>query len=336
MKTRIIALVALLGCAQFAAAQVTEGEASLRKQSTDTTQGWRKGGVASLNATQTSLSNWASGGQNSIAFNATLNLFANYRAGKNTWDNTLDLGYGMSRQDKDGDFIKNDDRIDFASKYGYEAYKSLYYAALVSFKSQMDNGYNYTSDTTKEKISAFLAPAYIMGAMGLDYKPNGYFSAFFAPLTFKYTIVNDQDLADAGAFGVDAAEYHEEKDADGNVISKSLVKSGKKSRGEFGGYLRLVFSKNDFKTEWLKNFSITSKADFFSNYANNPQNIDVSWETQIAMKVNKYISFNVQTHLIYDDDVKIADGTNPDGTARMVRSRVQFKEIAGVGIMCTF
>ena len=336
MKIRILALVALFGCAQIAAAQVTEGESALRKQSTDTTQGWRKGGVISVNATQTSLSNWASGGQNSIAFNATLNLFANYRSGKNTWDNTLDLGYGMSRQDKHGDFIKNDDRIDFSSKYGYEAYKSLYYAALVNFKSQMDNGYNYTSDTTKEKISAFLAPAYLMGAIGLDYKPNNYFSAFLAPVTVKYTIVNDQDLADAGAFGVDAAEYVDITDENDVVVSRKLVKSGKKSRGEFGGYLRIVFSKNDFQTEWLKNFSITSKADFFSNYANNPQNIDVSWETQIAMKVNKYISFNVQTHLIYDDDIKIADGTNADGTTKMVGSKVQFKEIAGIGIMCTF
>ena len=332
MKIRIIAIAALLGSAQLVSGQVTDGEAALRKQSSDTTQGWRKGGVASLNATQTSLTNWASGGQNSIAFNATLNLFANYRAGKNTWDNTLDLGYGMSRQDKDGDFIKNDDRIDFTSKYGYEAIKSLYYAALLNFKSQMDNGYNYAGDTSK--ISGFLAPAYVMAAIGLDYKPNNYFSAFLAPVTLKYTIVNDQDLADAGAFGVDAAEYNEIIDSTGVVVSRSLVKSGKKSRGEFGGYLRLVYSKNDFETEWLKNFSITSKADFFSNYANNPQNIDVSWETQIAMKVNKYISFTVQTHLIYDDDIKVPVEEN--GETRMVGSKVQFKEIAGVGIMCNF
>jgi len=335
MKVKFIAVVALMGSAQLVSGQVTDGEAALRKQSSDTTQGWRKGGVISLNATQTSLTNWASGGQNSIAFNAALNLFANYRAGKSTWDNNLDLGYGLSRQGEDADFIKNDDRVEFTSKYGYEAYKSLYYAALLNFKTQMTNGYDYSTPDTA-KISTFLAPAYLLGAIGLDYKPNSYFSAFLAPLTLKYTIVNDQDLADAGAFGVDAAEYHEETDADGNVISKSLVKSGKKSRGEFGGYLRLVFTKNDFEAEWLKNFSITSKADFFSNYLHNPQNIDVSWETQIAMKVNKYISVNVQTHLIYDDDIKIADGTNPDGSAKMVGSKVQFKEIAGVGIMCTF
>ena len=335
MKVKFFAVVALMGCAQLVSAQVTDAEKALRSHDSDTTQGWKIGGVASLNATQTNLTNWASGGQNSISINGAFNVHANYKKGRSAWDNTLDLGYGLMKQGEDEDFRKTDDRIDFSSKYGYEAFKSFYYAALVSFKSQMANGYNY-KDTTKEKISAFLAPAYVIGAIGLDYKPNNYFSAFLAPLTLKYTIVNDQDLADAGAYGVDAAEYKEITDSAGVVISKTLVKSGKKARGEFGGYLRLLFSKSDFEAEILKNFSITSKADFFSNYMHNPQNIDVSWETQIAMKVNKYITVSVSTHLIYDDDIKIADGTNPDGSTKMVGSKVQFKEIAGVGIMYNF
>ena len=335
MKVKFIAVVALMGCAQLVSGQVTDGEAALRKHDSDTTQGWKVGGVASLNATQTNLTNWASGGQNSISINGAFNAHANYKKGKNTWDNTIDLGYGLMKQGEDEDFRKTDDRIDLSSKYGREMYKSLYYAALVSFKSQMDKGYNY-KDTTKEKISAFLAPAYVIGAIGIDYKPNSYFSAFLAPLTLKYTIVNDQDLADAGAYGVDAAEYKEITDSAGVVISRTLVKAGKKSRGEFGGYLRLLFSKSDFEAEILKNFSITSKADFFSNYLHNPQNIDVSWETQIAMKVNKYITVSVSTHLMYDDDIKIADGTNPDGSTKMVGSKIQFKEIAGVGIMYNF
>ena len=338
MKVRFIAVAALVGCAQFVSGQVTDAESALRSNNADTTQGWKVGGVASLNATQTSLSHWVAGGENSTSINGAFNAHANYKKGKNSWDNTLDLGYGLMRQGEDADFRKTDDRIDFSSKYGYEAYKSFYYAALLSFKSQMTNGYNSVNDTTKNKISAFLAPAYVIGAIGVDYKPNNYFSAFLAPLTLKYTIVNDQDLADAGAYGVDAAEYKEITDSTGLVVSRTLVKSGKKSRGEFGGYLRLLFSKNDFEAEALKNLSITSKADFFSNYLHNPQNIDVSWETQIAMKVNKYITVSVSTHLIYDDDIDVPVKTTlPDGTEGYKNSkRIQFKEIAGVGIMYNF
>lgn len=326
MKIRFIALVALVGCSQIVSAQITDAESALRKQNADTVNGWKIGGVASVNASQTSLTNWVGGGQNSISINGAFNSFANYKNGKNSWDNTLDLGYGLMQQGKDADFRKTDDRLDFSSKYGREMRKSLYYAVMLNFKTQMDNGYDYVDDTTKNKISAFLAPAYVVGAIGLDYKPNSYFSAFLAPVTLKYTIVNDQDLADAGSYGVDKAEF----DENGN-----LLKHGKKSRGEFGGYLRILFSKNDFEAEALKNLSITSKADFFSNYTNNPQNIDVSWETQIAMKVNKYITVNVSTHLIYDDDIDVPVGVNDDGTTKFSK-RVQFKEIAGVGIMYQF
>ena len=338
MKVKFIAVVALMGCAQLVSGQVTDGEAALRKHDSDTTQGWKIGGVASLNATQTNLTNWASGGQNSISINGAFNAHANYRKGRSAWDNTLDLGYGLMKQGEDEDFRKTDDRIDFSSKYGYEAFKSFYYAALVSFKSQMANGYNY-KDTTKEKISAFLAPAYVIGAIGIDYKPNSYFSAFLAPLTLKYTIVNDQDLADAGAYGVDPAEYEVRQTFLPDTTNVHvLVKHGKKARGEFGGYVRLLFSKSDFEAEALKNLSITSKADFFSNYLHKPQNIDVSWETQIAMKVNKYITVSVSTHLIYDDDIDVPVKTTlPDGTEGIKMSkRVQFKEIAGVGIMYNF
>ncbi|MBR4620242.1 MAG: DUF3078 domain-containing protein [Salinivirgaceae bacterium] len=338
MKVKFFAVAALVGCAQFVSGQVTDAEAALRTNTADSVDGWKVKGVASLNATQTSLTNWVGGGQNSISINGAFNIQANYKMGKNSWENTFDLGYGLMKQGEDADYRKTDDRIDFSTKYGYQAYKSLYYAALASFKSQMTNGYNYIDDTTKQKISAFLAPAYVIGALGVDYKPNSYFSAFVAPLTVKYTIVNDQDLADAGAFGVSAAEYKEITDSTGVVLSRTLVKSGKKSRGEFGGYLRLMFSKSDFKAEALKNLSITSKADFFSNYLHNPQNIDVSWETQIAMKVNKYITVSVSTHLIYDDDIDVPVKTTlPDGTEGIKMSkRVQFKEIAGVGIMYNF
>ena len=82
----------------------------------------------------------------------------------------------------------------------------------------------------------------------------------------------------------------------------------------------------------MKNVSFTTKIDLFSNYANNPQNIDVSWETLIGMKVNKYISVSFNTHLLYDDDVKIQV---PD-EEKSVGSLVQFKEIFGVGFSYQF
>lgn len=326
MKIKILLLFFLvLGLSPILWGQITEGEAKLRKQNTDTIHGWKKGGVVALNLAQTSLTNWAAGGQNSFAVNGLFSGFTNYKNEKTIWDNSLDLGYGVLKQGKNSDYMKTDDKFDFLSKYGRQAYKDFYYAALFNFKTQMTVGKDYSKDTAK--ISNFLAPAYIIGAIGIDYKPNSYLSAFIAPLTGKITIVNDQQLADAGAFGVKAATY----DILGNQLQK-----GERSKSEFGGYIRFIYSKNDFKNEILKGVSFTSKLDLFSNYLHNPQNMDISWETQIAFKVNRYISANINTHLLYDDDIAIAIDQNNDGITDKSGPRVQFKVILGVGFSYKF
>jgi len=57
------------------------------------------------------------------------------------------------------------------------------------------------------------------------------------------------------------------------------------------------------------------------------------------MKVNKYISFNLTTHLIFDDNIAVPFDKNNDGnieTGESVRSLVQFKEIFGVGLSYKF
>jgi hypothetical protein len=314
MKLKLFAVIFLcIGFCQCTFGQLTEGEKKLRIQTADTTQGWKKGGIVGVNLAQTSFKSWASGGQNSIAINGLCSVFANYKKGKSVWDNSLDIGYGLFKQGKNADYMKTDDRIDLLSKYGKEAFKNFYYAALLNFKTQMSPGYDYPNDSVK--ISNLFAPAYLLGAIGLDFKPNAYFSAFIAPLTAKITFVTDPTLSAAGAFGVDP---------------------GKKTRIEVGGYVRVIYSKNDFKNEFLKNVSFTTKIDLFSNYFDNPQNIDVSWETQVALNVNKFISVNLNTHLLYDDNIKIPIDRNNDGVMDPPGSRVQFKEIFGVGLAYKF
>jgi hypothetical protein len=309
MRTsKVFFFVLLIGYSAFTNAQVTEAEKNLKTLVTDTVVGWRTGGVTTINLAQTALINWAAGGENSYAVNGLFSIFANYKSDKNVWDNSLDVGYGLLNQGDVG-VRKTDDKIDFLSKYGRKAFTDFYYTALVNFKTQFTPGYNY--GVTNVKISNLLAPAYLLAAVGLNYQPNKYFNAFIAPVTGKMTIVNDDDLSAAGAYGVDP---------------------GKKTRQEFGGYARMIYSRNDFAGEFMKNVSLTSKIDLFSNYLKDPQNIDVSWENLIALKVNKYISVSINTHLLFDADVKV--DTNGDGTSD--QAKVQFKEILGVGFSYKF
>jgi hypothetical protein len=305
-------------------AQVTDPEEVLRKQSSDTTKGWKYGGVFAANLTQMSLSNWAAGGEESVNITGMASLFANYRQGKNRWSNSIDLGYGILRKGSSANkFIKTDDKIDILSKYGRKAFKGFYYSALVNLKTQMAAGFNYPNDSIS--ISDFWAPAYVISAVGLDFKPNDNFSAFAAPLTSKIVLINSQRLADIGSFGVEPAVF----DSVNGVYTK--VKDGKRSKKEIGGYIRVIFTKGNFQAEWLKNVSFTSKIDLFSNYLKNPECIDVNWETQLVFKVNKLLSVNISTHLIYDDDVTYK---NDDGSTR--GPKVQFKELLGIGLSYKF
>jgi hypothetical protein len=314
MKKKILFLSALIfGYYGLLSGQVTEGEKVLRAQSADTISGWRKGGVIGITLAQTSLTNWAAGGQNSVSANGLLSLFANYKKGDNVWDNSLDMGFGILKQGKNEALRKTDDKLEFLSKYGRKAFKNVYYSALVSFKTQMAPGYNLPNDSVK--ISNFLAPGYLLVAIGLDYKPSPYLSVFLSPLTSRTTFVNDTVLSDQGAFGVEP---------------------GKKYREEFGGYMRFIYSKNDFKNEFMKNISFTTKLDLFSNYLDKPQNVDVNWEVLIAMKVNKIISVNLTTNLIYDDNTKVPVDRNNDGIAEGMGVRTQFKEIFGAGLSMKF
>jgi hypothetical protein len=300
--------------------QINESEEQLRTQTADSIEGWKKGGIITLNLSQTSLTNWAAGGQNAFSANGLISLFANYKKDKNLWSNSLDIGYGILKQGKDEDFIKTDDKIDLLSKYGRKAAEHWYYAALFNFKTQMTDGYNYPNDSVK--ISALFAPAYILGSLGMDYKPNDELSAYISPVTSKITIVTDQDLANQGAFGVTPAEYN-----DLNVI----INEGNKVRFELGGYLRLEYRK-----VLMENITILTKLDLFSNYLDNPQNIDVGWETLITMKVNKYISATLNTHLIFDYDIKFDDDTDGDGINDDKVEKVQFKEVLGIGFSYKF
>ncbi len=268
----------------------------ITKAQTPQDTSWKKGGFIGLNFSQVNLSKWAPGGENSVAMASNVNLFANYVKDKNEWSNSLDLSYALIKSGSQK-VRKNDDKIDFNSKYSRKFAAKWSYGILLNFKSQFAPGYLYPDDSTV--VSKFLAPGYITVAPGITYKPVDYFEAFFSPATGKFTIVNDQILSDARAYGVD---------------------SGKKVRSEFGAYLNLKFKKDI----WT-NVSLTSKLELFNNYTDkdkdNAKKVDVNWDTALNMKVNEYLTVTVNTVVVYD--------------ANIVET-TQFKELLGIGLGVKF
>jgi len=263
---------------------------------------WKVSGFFGLNFSQTWLSNWQGGGQDNIAGNSILNVQAEYKKGKHRWITKVDAQYGLVRFGfGNKNFRKNIDQLFALSKYNLNAFnKYWFYAMQADYRTQFAPGYNYAGDSIVGRATSDInSPGYIQLALGLDCKPTDYFSATFAPAAGKITVVNRQYLADAGAFGVEKAVT----DAAGNITTP-----GKRIRYEFGG--RLIFK---FKKDIFKNVNLDSYLDLFSNYMNNPQNIDVVFNNLLTLKVNKFISANVICQMLYDDDITIKRDINGDG-----------------------
>ncbi len=283
---------------------------------------WTHGGNVGFNMAQSHFDNWAPGGQDNINFLGLAKYNINYVNGNHKWDNGIDLQLGYSYYDLDKDPIKTDDRIFLSSLYGYNVIDNqLFVTANLTFQSQFTNGYNYATDSTN-RISGFMVPAYITLGVGAQWVLNEHFKVNLAPVTGRMTIVNDEKLADAGAFGVDAAEYDE---------TGTLVKHGKKVRWEFGAQLTA-----EFNYEIFKNVTFNSKLIAFYDYLHKSSDlnalnekytcsVDFDWDNALIMKVNDWLSCNLTARLVYDEDIKPLSSV--EGTTFR-----QFKEVLSIGI----
>ncbi|HEY0750394.1 MAG TPA: DUF3078 domain-containing protein [Chitinophagaceae bacterium] len=280
-----------------------ESDKKIKKDETDTLpDAWKKGGVYSLNFSQGTLNNWAAGGDEfALSANTILSLFAFYKEGKNSWDNTFDLNFGYIRSSSLGS-RKNDDRIDLLSKYGRAVSSDWNVSGLVNFRSQMLKGYNYEEEE-KTLTSAFLSPAYVLTSIGMDYKPNASFSLFMSPATARWVIVKDDTLSAKGLYGVEP---------------------GKHSRTELGAFVTANYIK-----DISANVNYKGRLDLFSNYRHNPQNVDIFMSNLLSVKIWKAISFSWNVDLIYDDDVRLFGKDNDEPA-------LQLKSLVGLGVMVKF
>lgn len=274
----------------------------------DSTSHWTVGGNGSFTFNQISLKNWAAGGKNSLSGTFLSKTTANYKSDKATWDNVLDLGYGMMKYDGE-DYQKSEDKILLSSVYGYDAAKQkLFYSASFDFKTQFANGYKYLGKDEREYVSKGFAPAYINFSVGMLYKPSDWFSFFLSPVTAHMTIVSDTLLSTS--YGLD---------------------KGDKMRCEYGASAKLNINKKNI----VKNVDYFLRADFFSNLTDHPEHIDVDMETGLNLNVNDWLTAVLKFNVLFDDDIKYKEtyaDANGDKQTRLRGARVQVKELFGFGL----
>lgn len=257
--------------------------------------GWTRAGNISLLFSQAAFNaEWTGGGTSNYAVNATLGYDFNYRKGKLTWDNRIMADYGITKT-KDQEFTrKTNDRLELNSILGRQINESLwYYSFFVNFRTQFTSGYNFGTDENGNEIrtefTKFLSPGYLQAGPGFLWKKSDNLKVNIAPATARLIFVssdftnvgNDQTTIDAfndagGYFGVEANES---------------------TRFEFGASLG-AYAKFDL----MENISLENILNLYSNYLEDPQNVDLDYTMNLVMKVNKWITANATFQAIYDDN----------------------------------
>jgi hypothetical protein len=295
--------------------------------------GWKRGGLISLNFGQGSSHNWAAGAEKfSLSAAAFVNLFANNIHGKWSWNNNLDLAYALVNTSSQG-VRKNDDKIDFLSRVGYALGPKFDVSGILSFRTQFTDGfeYNYLNKGIQHRISGFFAPAYLVVAPGITWKPASYFSVFISPIAGRWVIVSNNPYSYVYPGGIAPTGEIETP-----LALNYGVDPGQKVKIELGAFLSANFNK-----EIVKNVVYISKLELYSNYLKSkrigdtgdgksrPQNVDVYWTNVFAMKVNKWLNVNYNFDLIYDDNVR-QFGPNKNAAG------IQLRSLLGVGFAAKF
>lgn len=274
---------------------------------------WNKGGNFNFSLQQVTLSNWNAGGASNLALTTGLNLFANFSKNEIIWDTKLTVNLGFNRQaDRRFPTRKTNDNFFFITKYGRELTKFWFLSTQLDARTQLLAGYRFfrpvgAEEDARTKLSDLLAPAYIQSSTGLNYRRefdnNNRISIIGSPFTGRFTVVLDDSLSRAGAFGVIPGEI-------------ARVEAGIS-----------VSSTTDIQL--IENVRWRADLNLFSNFER-LGNLVVNFNSIISLRVNKYITTRIETILIYDESVLIQQESGPPKQA------VQFQNMINFGIGLDF
>ncbi|GHB25792.1 DUF3078 domain-containing protein [Mongoliitalea lutea] len=233
-----------------------------------------------FNFNQASFSgNWKAGGVNSIAFGSIATGKANYAKDKFSWDNQLELIYGVVKNEGQ-EFRKSNDRIFLDSKIGYKINDKWGYFSSLNFITQFTDGFDFSGPENR-LISGFFAPAFLTTGFGLEYKPNSDFALRLAPLSPRFTFVSNSAISD-------------------NIPGNYGVPIGQNIRTEWLAF-QLFATYNKKISE---NLSINSRYQLFANYETLAfKTIDHRLDFTVIAKITKYVDVTFTSINVYDIDM---------------------------------
>ncbi|OKL40394.1 DUF3078 domain-containing protein [Pontibacter flavimaris] len=270
MIKRLLAVLTLALCTTAALAQTTTEADTL----------WRRSFAAGINLNQSAFSdNWKAGGVSSVAFNTHLDARADYKLAKISWDNAVQLQYGLIKN-KGEEQRKSIDRIYLDTKYGYAISSDWNTFVSANFLSQFTKGYEYDvdADGTDRLISNFLAPGFLTFALGAEYKPKPHFSLRLSPFAPRFTFLADEAVGVNERYG---------------------VPEGKKVRTEWLAAMIQAAYDRDI----MQNLNLRANYMSYINYKElSGKKIDHLLNATLTAKVNRYINVSLTGNFVYDYD----------------------------------
>ena len=264
---------------------------------------WLLSGKFTFLGNQSSYSYWTAGGQTSVSGTVKIDYDFNYDKNGWNWDTKLITAYGLNSIGGSKFLKKTDDKLELNSLLGKKFTNNLIgnwsYSSFINFKTQWTKGYRFRKNSLGEEerteLTRFFSPAYLQIGVVLYWKKNKDLWVNMAPFTGRLIMVNrfftNNLQGEKRYFG---------------------VKKGETSRFELGASIRSFF-----KFELVENVFVSNRISLYSDYLDNPANIDLDYTIDTTMKINKYLPTNLIIQFIYDHN--------------SVR-RLQVREVMGIGI----
>ncbi len=237
---------------------------------TDTTlhPGWNPSGVAGLNLSQISFTNWSQGGENSIAWTFFSNFGFHYLAKPWQLKNDLKLAYGRTKLGN-ADYRTNDNELYLVSVLSYSIGWVVDPYFSNSVRTSVAPGLDY-STTPAVQIAAFFDPGYVIQSLGFIYNKDKNFNtrlglALQEIFTNKYPQYSDDPAT--------------------QKIEKFKLETGLESVTG----ANYALQNNLLLSSQLTLFTRFKALDVW----------DVRWDNTITVVVNKYINVNLNALLIY-------------------------------------
>jgi hypothetical protein len=339
--TKQILIILFFGTMGFLNAQISEQNNEQAKKRMDMMNavmkledqnGWiHKAGVGLDLGQLLNINPYVGAGSDRLGIGGAINYKFRYKKDQFNWTNDVLLNLTVQRigsgainssTDEGLPFEKALDMLTFNSNLAYQISESSpwAYSLDVGLRTQLLHSY---IDSASNKIflkeldiapyktslvSKLFSPALLTLAPGISYTPDSKFKFFLSPVAGQIIVISDQKIANLGVHG-------------------TKLKEGSSTEFETSKFALGALAKAAYTHTYFEKLNIGSELSLFSDYLDNPQNIDVVWMNSAAVELFKGFHIGLKLDLYYDHDKtnNISDSNAVGGFSRQGK-RINFIE----------